>query len=40
MANGIALFQKTRAFNNFFGEQRRRVKKLFDGKRIWKTRGW
>ena len=35
----IALFQKTRAFNEFLWEQIRRVKKLFAGKRKWKIRG-
>ena len=29
---------KKRAFNKFSWEQKRRVKKYFDGKRIWKTR--
>ena len=31
---GLHCFQKTHAFN------KRRVKKFFDGKRIWKTRGY
>ena len=30
--------KKKRTFNEFLWEQKRRVKKLFDGKRIWKTR--
>ena len=33
------IVSKTRAFNELFWEQKRRVKKLFDGKRIWETRG-
>ena len=37
--NGIALFKKTRAFKKFSWEQKRRVKKFFDCKRIWKTQG-
>ena len=39
IANGIALFQKTCTFNEFLWEQKRRVKKLFDVNRIWKTQG-
>ena len=35
--NRIALFQKTRSFNKFSWEQKRRIKKFFDCKRIWKT---
>ena len=34
---GLHCFKK-RAFNKFSWEQKRRVKKYFDGKRIWKTR--
>ena len=34
--NGIAWFQKVRASNKFSREQKRRVKKFFDCKRIWK----
>ena len=35
--NGIALFQETRAFNKFSLQQKRRVKRFFYCKRIWKT---
>ena len=35
--NRVALFQKTRSFNKFPWEQKRRIKKFFDCKRIWKT---
>ena len=36
MPNRIALFQKTRAFNKFSWERKRRVNKFFYCKRIWK----
>ena len=39
IANGIALVQKTLAFNEYLWEQKRRIKKYFDSKRIWKTQG-
>ena len=32
-------FNKTRALNKFAWEQKRRVKKFLDGKRILKTQG-
>ena len=34
MPNWIAVFQKTHAFKNFLWEQKRRVNKFFDCKRI------